>query len=59
LLTGSGSESSWQSLRYWVDFSDVGFFRLQAIDLYYVGGFGVMGWVEAQDYKRAALAKQS
>jgi heme iron utilization protein len=23
-------------------------------DLYYVGGFGVMGWVEAQDYEHAA-----
>jgi putative heme iron utilization protein len=39
---------------YWVDFSDFGFFRLQPIDLYYVGGFGVMGWVEAQDYEQAA-----
>jgi len=40
--------------RYWVDFSDFSFFRLQPIDLYYVGGFGVMGWVEAHDYKNAA-----
>ena len=39
---------------YWVDFSDFSFFRLQPIDLYYVGGFGVMGWVEALDYERAA-----
>jgi heme iron utilization protein len=38
---------------YWVDFSDFGFFRLQPIDLYYVGGFGVMGWVEARDYEQA------
>lgn len=40
--------------QYWVDFSDFSFFRLQPIDLYYVGGFGVMGWVEAADYERAA-----
>jgi heme iron utilization protein len=40
--------------RYWVDFSDFGFFRLQPIDIYYVGGFGVMGWVEARDYELAA-----
>jgi hypothetical protein len=39
--------------RYWVDFSDFSFFRLQPIDLYYVGGFGVMGWVEAEKYARA------
>jgi putative heme iron utilization protein len=40
--------------RYWVDFPDFGFFRLQPIDIYYVGGFGVMGWVAAEDYKLAA-----
>ena len=39
--------------RYWVDFSDFNFFRLQPIDLYYVGGFGVMGWVEAREYEHA------
>jgi hypothetical protein len=40
--------------RYWVHFADFSFFRLQPIDLYYVGGFGVMGWVEAGDYEYAA-----
>jgi heme iron utilization protein len=43
-----------ENSRYWVDFSDFSFFRLQPIDLYYVGGFGVMGWVEAQDYEHAS-----
>jgi heme oxygenase (biliverdin-IX-beta and delta-forming) len=43
-----------ENSRYWVDFSDFSFFRLQPIDLYYVGGFGVMGWVDAQDYEHAA-----
>jgi hypothetical protein len=43
-----------ETSRYWVDFTDFGFFRLQPIDLYYVGGFGVMGWVEAGDYEHAA-----
>jgi len=33
---------------YWVDFSDFAFF-----ELYFVGGFGVMGWVEAEDYRDA------
>jgi heme iron utilization protein len=42
-----------ENSRYWVDFSDFSFFRLQPIDLYYVGGFGVMGWVEARDYEHA------
>ena len=43
-----------ENSRYWADFSDFGFFRLHPIDLYYVGGFGVMGWVEAKDYEDAA-----
>jgi putative heme iron utilization protein len=43
-----------ENSRYWVDFSDFGFFRLQPIDLYYVGGFGVMGWVDASDYINAS-----
>jgi heme iron utilization protein len=42
-----------ENSRYWVDFSDFGFFRLQPIDIYYVGGFGVMGWVDAKDYEHA------
>jgi putative heme iron utilization protein len=38
---------------YWVDFSDFSFFRLNPVELYYVGGFGVMGWVTADDYTSA------
>jgi len=43
-----------ENSRYWVDFSDFGFYRLQPVDLYYVGGFGVMGWVDTGDYEHAA-----
>jgi heme iron utilization protein len=43
-----------ENSRYWVDLPDFGFFRLQPVDLYYVGGFGVMGWVETGDYQQAA-----
>src|SRR5262249_6755638 len=39
--------------RYWVDFEDFSFYRLDIIDVYYVGGFGVMGWVSASDYDRS------
>src|ERR1700733_5716265 len=42
-----------ENSRYWVDFSDFSFFRLQPVDLYYVGGFGVMGWVHSEDYEHA------
>ena len=40
--------------RYWVDFADFSFFRLEPVDIYYVGGFGVMGWVDQTDYTHAA-----
>ncbi|WP_433973588.1 HugZ family protein [Tunturiibacter lichenicola] len=40
--------------QYWVDFTDFAFFRLEPVDVYYVGGFGVMGWVTAADYAAAA-----
>jgi len=42
-----------ESSRYWVDFADFSFFRLQVVDVYYVGGFGVMGWVTADEYQQA------
>jgi heme oxygenase (biliverdin-IX-beta and delta-forming) len=39
--------------RYWVDFEDFSFYRMEVVDVYYVGGFGVMGWVAAADYDGA------
>jgi len=36
--------------KYWVDFEDFSFYRLDVVDVYYVGGFGVMGWVTAPEY---------
>ena len=39
--------------KYWVDFEDFSFHRLDVVDVYYVGGFGVMGWVSASDYDQA------
>jgi hypothetical protein len=39
--------------RYWVDFDDFFFYRMDVVDLYYVGGFGVMGWVAASEYSQA------
>jgi heme iron utilization protein len=34
----------------WVDFEDFSFYRMDVVDVYYVGGFGVMGWVSATEY---------
>jgi putative heme iron utilization protein len=47
--------SSNENSRSWVDFKDFGFYRLEPLDIYYVGGFGVMGWVTADDYRTAKV----
>ena len=39
--------------KYWVDFDDFFFYRMDVLDVYYVGGFGVMGWVTAPEYSEA------
>jgi len=39
--------------KYWVDFEDFSFYRMDVLDVYYVGGFGVMGWVPVSDYDQA------
>jgi len=39
--------------RHWVDFEDFSFYRMEVVDVYYVGGFGVMGWVTASEYDRS------
>jgi putative heme iron utilization protein len=38
----------------WVDFGDFAFWRLDVLDVYFVGGFGAMGWVDAGEYRAAA-----
>lgn len=42
-----------ENARYWVDFDDFAFYRMEITDAYFVGGFGVMGWVTADDYLQA------
>ena len=37
----------------WVDFGDFAFWRLDVNDVYYVGGFGAMGWVRSGEYAQA------
>jgi heme iron utilization protein len=39
--------------KHWVDFEDFSFYSMNVVDVYYVGGFGVMGWVNAGDYNSA------
>jgi heme iron utilization protein len=44
---------SYANSKYWVDYDDFSFYRMAVVDVYYVGGFGVMGWVAASDYEAA------
>ncbi len=37
----------------WMGFGDFSFYKLELIDIYFVGGFGVMGWVSADEYLAA------
>jgi heme iron utilization protein len=39
--------------KHWVDFEDFSFHRMDVVDVYFVGGFGVMGWVTASEYNEA------
>ena len=42
--------ANYPNSKYWVDFEDFSFYRMDVVDVYYVGGFGVMGWVSASEY---------
>ncbi len=37
----------------WIDFGDFSFYQLKVERVYYVGGFGTMGWVAREDYLSA------
>lgn len=47
--------SRYENARYWVDFKDFAFYRLEVEEVYFVGGFGVMGWVTAVQYQQAEV----
>ena len=47
--------SRYENARYWVDFKDFAFYRLEVEEVYFVGGFGVMGWVTAAQYCEAEV----
>ena len=44
----------YENSRHWVDYEDFSFYRMDLVDIYFVGGFGVMGWVSAEQYQQAA-----
>ena len=45
--------SRYENARYWVDFDDFSFYKMDVGDIYFVGEYGAMGWVTAEDYYSA------
>jgi len=45
--------SRYENAKYWQDYSDFAYFRLGVSGVYFIGGFGVMGWIADNDYRRA------
>jgi heme oxygenase (biliverdin-IX-beta and delta-forming) len=43
-----------ENARYWQDYSDFSYYRMDIAGVYFIGGFGVMGWVPAEEYAAAA-----
>jgi putative heme iron utilization protein len=45
--------SRYENAKFWQDYTDFVYHRLEVSGVYFIGGFGVMGWVSAEDYQRA------
>lgn len=43
-----------EQAQFWINFGDFKFFTMQVVDVYFIGGFGVMGWIKSEDYAAAA-----
>ena len=42
--------SRYENAKYWQEYSDFAYYRLEVSSVYFIGGFGVMGWVPAEEY---------
>jgi hypothetical protein len=42
-----------ENAKLWQDYSDFAYYRMEVAAAYFVGGFGVMGWITAEDYAAA------
>jgi heme iron utilization protein len=42
-----------ENAKFWQDYSDFAYYRLQVSAAYFIGGFGVMGWISTEDYGSA------
>jgi putative heme iron utilization protein len=45
--------SRYENARHWQGYTDFAWFRLEVSGLYFIGGFGVMGWVTPEEYAAA------
>ena len=45
--------SRYENAKFWQDYTDFAYYRLDVQGVYFIGGFGVMGWVTADDYGNA------
>lgn len=43
-----------ENAKFWQDYTDFSFYRLDVSAVYFIGGFGVMGWISADEYKAAS-----
>ena len=43
----------YENAKFWRDYTDFSYHRLEVSGVYFIGGFGVMGWVSAEDYRSA------
>ncbi|HJT87132.1 MAG TPA: DUF2470 domain-containing protein [Bryobacteraceae bacterium] len=46
--------SRYENAKRWQDFNDFAYYQLEISGVYFIGGFGVMGWIPAADYEAAA-----
>jgi hypothetical protein len=45
--------SRYENAKYWKNYTDFAYYRLDVSGVYFIGGFGVMGWISAEDYGSA------
>jgi len=45
--------SRYENAKYWQEYTDFAYHRLEVTSVYFIGGFGVMGWVPAEEYTTA------
>ena len=42
-----------ENARFWQDYTDFAYWRLEIEGVYFIGGFGVMGWIAPEEYAAA------